>query len=98
MRQVNEGHQTAKASCAFGIRTALGAGMLSIALLAGAVGVAGAATSRPGISHTRTISMERESKDTSKETSKDSSSGGKEGTTRDSQKDAADRTHPTFDG
>lgn len=97
MPKITEVPETVKASRRIGVRTALGAGILSVALLAGGVGVAGAATATPSL-HARTATMERASKDSSKDVSTDKSSGITERSSRDSHKDATDLSDPTFDG
>lgn len=98
MPQISEVPKTVKASHRIGVRAALGAGILSVALLASGVGIAGAATASPASMHARTASMERTSKDSAKDVSKDRSSGVTERSSRDTHKDAADLADPSFDG
>jgi len=97
MPQINEVPKTVKASRRIGVRSAFGAGILSVALLAGGVGIAGAATATPSV-HKLTASMERASKDSSKDVSKDRSSGVSERSSRDSYKDTADNSADSYDG
>jgi hypothetical protein len=80
-----------------GRRAALGAGVLSMALLASGIGIAGAATAKPATVHARAAATVRASKDSSKDASKDRSSGVTERSSRDSTKDGADHPDPSSD-
>lgn len=98
MPKITEVPKTLKASRKIGVRTTLGAGILSVALLASGMGIAGAATATPSSVHARTASMERASKDSTKDVSKDRNSDVAEHSSRDSQKDAVDNPDPSYDG
>ena len=76
-----------KAPKQMGIRMGLGTGILSLALLAGGAGLAGAATSP---THSRTLAHEVQSKRDSRDrgserTARDKSTDSKEGSSGDSQ-------------